>query len=178
MPVKPLLCLDLEGTLISNAVSQVPRPFLYQFLECAAQLCDLMIYTSVSAQRVDAIKELLVAERKVPPWFRDLAVVHPEKTVKPKALCGRDDAFLLDDQSGVIAPEEGGWWIQINEYLPPYSEDDDALCGALVKLQEIVQRQACRGEFRVSAERLSEIGENGFRNMEDLDADDIGKYSE
>jgi hypothetical protein len=29
-----VLALDLEGTLISNAVSQFPRPGLLAFLEC------------------------------------------------------------------------------------------------------------------------------------------------
>lgn len=33
-PVRPtILALDLEGTLISNAISQIPRPGLKTFLE-------------------------------------------------------------------------------------------------------------------------------------------------
>ena len=31
-----VLAMDLEGTLVSNAVSQLPRPGLYDFLEWAA----------------------------------------------------------------------------------------------------------------------------------------------
>ncbi len=128
--MKPLLCLDLEGTLISNALSQIPRPGLYRFLERVAELCDLKIYTSVSEKRASAIQRLLVAEYSAPIWFADLDVIRPTGTLKLKSACGRDDAFLLDDQEGVIAPGEEEWWIQISEYLPPYSDEDRALTNA------------------------------------------------
>lgn len=55
---RSLLCLDLEGTLISNAVSQIPRPGLYRFLERASVLCDLMLYTSVSRDKLNSSKIL------------------------------------------------------------------------------------------------------------------------
>lgn len=129
--MKLLFCLDLEGTLISNAVSQIPRPGLYRFLDCTAELCDLMIYTSVSPARVEAIRNLLVVEQQAPGWLMDLPVIRPEKTLKPKPACGRDVAFLLDDQPYVVVPGEKEWWIQIPEYLPPYSEEDRALNDAL-----------------------------------------------
>lgn len=35
-----------------------------------------------------------------------------------------------------------------------------------------------RGEFRVSAARLKEIGKEGFRRMENLADEDIGEFSE
>ncbi|MGQ7275352.1 hypothetical protein [Marinobacter sp. V034] len=40
------------------------------------------------------------------------------------------------------------------------------------------EQKTFRGKFRVSAARLKEIGKEGSRRMEALDADDIGKYSE
>lgn len=40
------------------------------------------------------------------------------------------------------------------------------------------EQKTFRGKFRVSAARLKEIGKEGNRLMETLDADDIGKYSE
>jgi hypothetical protein len=133
--MRPLLCLDLEGTLISNAVSQIPRPGLYQFLEQVAELCDLMLYTSVSFERVEAIRNLLVVEENAPKWFRDVSVIRPEKTLKPKAACGRYDAFLLDDQPGVIVHGEEDWFVAIPEYLPPYSASDRALYRAFEDIQ-------------------------------------------
>ena len=136
--MKPLLCLDLEGTLISNAVSQIPRPGLYTFLEHAAELCDLVIYTSVSEVQTRAIQKLFVAEKLVPSWFEDLDVLRPVQTQKPKSACGRSDAFILDDQECVIIPGEKSWWIRIPEFLPPYPEDDRALSDTIALLKKLV----------------------------------------
>jgi len=56
-----ILALDLEGTLISNAVSQIPRPGLYQFLEVAHELFEhLVIYTTVPEAAFRRISRLLV----------------------------------------------------------------------------------------------------------------------
>lgn len=133
--MRPLLCLDLEGTLISNAVSQIPRPGLFEFLEQVADICELMIYTSVSFERVEAIRNLLVEEQVAPAWFRDIPVIRPDKTLKPKAACGRQNALLVDDQPGVIVPGEEDWLVEIPEYLPPYSDSDQALNRALEAIE-------------------------------------------
>jgi hypothetical protein len=132
---KRLLCMDLEGTLISNAVSQIPRPGLYAFLESVAEVCDLMLYTSVSSERVNAIRNLLVKEGVAPAWFLGLSVCHPSGTIKDKARCGRSDALLLDDQAAVVAPGEEGWWVPIAEYMPPYSDHDRELIEALATIK-------------------------------------------
>ena len=71
-------------------------------------------------------------------WFSDLDVIRPAGTLKPKSACGREDAFLLDDQEGVIVPGEEEWWIQIPEYLPPYSDEDKALTDTLARLKELI----------------------------------------
>jgi hypothetical protein len=132
---KTLLCLDLEGTLISNAVSQIPRPGLFDFLEGVYGLYDLALYTSVSRERVHAIQNVLIQEQVVPTWFKDLPVIHPEGTIKFKAHCSHSDAMLLDDQAAVIAPGEEGWWIPIEEYLPPYADEDRELAKAFANIK-------------------------------------------
>lgn len=132
---KKLLCLDLEGTLISNAVSQIPRPGLFGFLEQVNKICDLKIYTSVSEERVNTIRRLLIDEGAAPSWFQDLEVIRPTNTLKPKSKCGRSDAFILDDQRAVIMSDEQDWWIAICEFVPPYSEDDRALERVLTEIE-------------------------------------------
>ena len=68
-----ILALDLEGTLISNAVSQIPRPGLYQFLEVAHELFEhLVIYTTVPEAAFRRISRLLVEEGSAPGWFAEL----------------------------------------------------------------------------------------------------------
>lgn len=137
---KPLLCLDVEGTLISNAVSQIPRPGLYEFLEGLSRICDLALYTSVSRERLQSIQDVLIQERAVPSWFRELPTFHPEGNLKFKANCRRHDAVLLDDQATVIAPGERDWWIPIEEFLPPYSMDDQGLAKAFADIQSRLLR--------------------------------------
>jgi len=132
--------MDLEGTLISNAVSQIPRPGLYAFLESVAEVCDLMLYTSVSPVRVNAIRNLLVNEGVAPAWFLDLSVCHPSGTIKHKARCSRCNALLLDDQAAVIAPGEESWWVPVTEFLPPYSDDDCELAKALSTIKSRLKK--------------------------------------
>lgn len=127
--------MDLEGTLISNAVSQIPRPSLFTFLESVSEVCDLMLYTSVSSERVHVIRNLLVEEGVAPVWFIDLPVLHPTGTIKQKARCGRPEALLLDDQAAVIASGEEAWWVSVAEYLPPYSDADCELVKALATIK-------------------------------------------
>ena len=134
---RPLLCLDFEGTLISNGISQIPRPGLHDFLIEASHLFDLAIYTSVSQGRATAIQKLLVSEGAAPAWFADLDVIRPVGTLKPKSACNRGDAYLLDDQHEVIAPGENEWWIPIPEFLPPYPEDDRTLEETLARIKEL-----------------------------------------
>ena len=55
MPSTPLhvLALDLEGTLISNAMSCIPRPGLFAFLEgCREMFARVVLFTAVLEARV------------------------------------------------------------------------------------------------------------------------------
>ncbi|MFS1985138.1 hypothetical protein BCU00_015100 [Vibrio breoganii] len=64
------IALDLEGTLISNAISQIPRPHLYEFLEgCREITSRIVMYTTFSEVRFRQIAQLLVSEGSAPDWF-------------------------------------------------------------------------------------------------------------
>ena len=135
-----LVCLDLEGTLISNAVSQIPRPGLYSFLSDLSGMAEIMLYTSVSVQRTNAIKKLLVADGCAPSWFVHMPSIHPEKTIKYRQqipdFSSYDCILLVDDQPTVVAEGEEDWWVSVSEYLPPYPETDSELAAALNRLRE------------------------------------------
>jgi hypothetical protein len=65
-----ILALDLEGTLISNAVSQIPRPGLRDFLDYARTTFDeVVLFTTVSRHMSLRIALLLAEEGHVPGWF-------------------------------------------------------------------------------------------------------------
>lgn len=130
--MKRLFCLDLEGTIISNAISQIPRPGIFSFLEFLGANGSVVLFTSVSPRRSSDIQRLLVAEGHAPDWFAGLDVLNPEATVKRRAVAeayapGLDQYLLLDDQAGVVDPSERNWWVPVAEFEPPYSTDEDAL---------------------------------------------------
>lgn len=137
-----LVCLDLEGTIISNAVSQIPRPGLYDFLHQVSAIADLILYTSVSPERTEAIKQLIVSEGSAPESFLGVASIHPVATVKPRQLVPDisryRDVVLVDDQRAVIADDELDWWIPVAEYQPPYPDDDHELEHVLSRIRERV----------------------------------------
>jgi hypothetical protein len=129
--MKRLFCVDLEGTLISNAVSQIPRPGLFSFLEFLRQHGDLVLYTSVSPGRTRDVQKLLVSERSAPEWFIDLDSLHPEpgKTKKYRSVAERYQSdkleyYLIDDQFTCVDESEKDWWVLASEFLPPYRIDD------------------------------------------------------
>ena len=70
-------------------------------------------------------------------------MIRPEGSIKFKALAGRVDALLLDDQPSVLAPGEESWWVPIKEFAPPYSDDDRELDVALALVES---RLAFRGQ--------------------------------
>jgi hypothetical protein len=71
-----VLALDLEGTLISNAVSQIARPGLYDFLEdCRELFPRIVIFTSVNEERFRTIANLLTTEGYAPNWFADIEYI-------------------------------------------------------------------------------------------------------
>lgn len=72
----PVLVLDLEGTLVSNAVSQIPRPGVGEFLTgCRALFSRIVMFTTVREPQFRRIARGLVEEQVVPAWFADLECV-------------------------------------------------------------------------------------------------------
>ncbi|NEO85666.1 MAG: hypothetical protein F6J87_15660 [Spirulina sp. SIO3F2] len=125
------LALDLEGTLISNAVSQIPRPGLYEFLEFAGKTCDrLLIYTAVNEVRCRQIAATLNRQNHVPAWFPELDYVDWQGSYKDLRLIPNVDlatTMLLDDRADYIHPGQEAYWLAIPGFDYPYSSQDDEL---------------------------------------------------
>lgn len=69
-----VLALDLEGTLISNAISQIPRPGLFEFLSrCTELFPRIVIFTAIAERRFRPIALTLAEENLVPLWFTALS---------------------------------------------------------------------------------------------------------
>lgn len=138
MKFPTVLALDLEGTLISNAASQIPRPGLYEFLDrCTELFPRIVMYTTVSEQRFRPIAQLLTDEGFVPPWFSQVENVIWTGATKDLAMvrgANAWDCLLVDDYEGYVHPGQHNQWIRIACFAYPYDASDCELAETLVKL--------------------------------------------
>ena len=136
--MKPtILALDLEGTLISNAISQIPRPGLYRFLEEVQALFDqLTMFTTVPEDRFRSIAALLAREGSAPAWFVELPYIRWSGKTKDLRLASPNlgEAILLDDHGPYVHPGQEHLWVQAPLFGSPYSSDDDGLSLVLHRL--------------------------------------------
>ena len=137
--MEKVIALDMEGTLISNAMSQFPRPQLYSFLEACKALTErVVVFTTVRESLFREIAELLVSEGHAPQWFADVEYVSWSGSVKDlKFIHGAavEDTVLLDDYRGYIKDDQIQRWIEIPQFEYPYSEADEELHKALKSIQ-------------------------------------------
>lgn len=134
-----ILAMDLEGTLISNAVSQIPRPGLCRFLEAANELFEhLVIYTSVPEPAFRGIAALLVGEGCAPAWFAQIPYTNWSGATKDLGNVSPTlgAALLLDDYRAYIHPGQEGYWVEASLFDSPYDVSDNGLDVALRVLRE------------------------------------------
>ena len=130
-PQPRTLALDLEGTLISNAMSCFPRPGLRSFLEQAGELFPrVVMFSAVAEPRLRAILQLLAAEGAAPPWLAACECVPWEGEVKdlrfiPGAAVA--ETLLVDDLEAYILPEQREQWVPIAPFASPYPDTDREL---------------------------------------------------
>ncbi len=134
------LALDLEGTLISNAVSQFPRPGLFDFLEsCRATFPTLVVFTAVGEERFRIVARQLVADGCAPDWFSALPHLHCTGQYKDLRLVQGSDVSttrLVDDIEGYVHPEQRDQWIRIEPFEHPYPADDRELARVIELLRQ------------------------------------------
>lgn len=128
-----ILALDLEGTLISNAVSQIARPGLLRFLEeMHSQFDQLVMFTTVPEPLLRRISELLVREGSAPYWFAEIGYTKwSGKTKDLRFVSSRlGDALLMDDHRAYVHPGQEQLWIKVPLFGSPYDESDGGLAVA------------------------------------------------
>lgn len=134
-----IIALDVEGTLVSNAVSQVPRPGLRTFLEACADLAtEVVIFTSVPETRFRQMAAHLVSRGEAPEWFSRATFVQWQGPYKRISfISGSEDeaAVLVDDMGLGVHPDDRAHWIAVPPFEPPYPETDNALEGVLAAIR-------------------------------------------
>lgn len=138
------LALDLEGTLISNAMSQIPRPGLHAFLtECREMFERVVMFTTVREERFRPIAEMLVDEGAAPEWFRQIEYVHWSGPTKDLAFIPGVDvsrAVLVDDFEIYVHPGQESQWLQIPLFDYQGEAEDHGLLDILPRLRKIAGR--------------------------------------
>ena len=134
-----VLALDLERTLISDALTAEPRPGLHEFLEfCTERFARVVLFTTVEQETAwDVLSEL--SHRGFVPglffnrleyveWcgeYKDLVFV---KSTTP------DRVLLVDDDPGWIRPDQHAQWVSISAW-------DGGQDNELVRIRSLLERR-------------------------------------
>lgn len=127
-----VLALDLEGTLISSAVTRLPRPGLFDFLSrCRELFSRIVIFSAVKEETVKEIACRLVDDGKAPKWFADLEYVQWDSHAITKDLkrvqgVRIENVVLVDDCEMCIHPDQKQFWVKIPCFDPPLYSDQHA----------------------------------------------------
>lgn len=145
------LALDLEGTLISNAMSQFPRNGLYDFLTTCESLFgidNIVMFTTVNEELFREIAMRLYGEGVVPKWFTDLHYIDWTGNIKDLTFVNEDPSIVLlvDDYKGVIHPQQKDQWLKIKPFESPYDADNE-----LSRLSQII----LKGNYALQGEKQS-----------------------
>jgi hypothetical protein len=142
------LALDLEGVLITNAISQFPRPGLKSFLfECELLFGreNICAFTAVNEKRFRAIAQRLVADGYVPEWFAMIRYIDWVGEHKDLRFVREDidRVIIVDDYPPYIKQTQKHRLVQIKQYLEPYTHAmpdmrDNELEVVLRRLKELL----------------------------------------
>ena len=136
-----VIALDLEGTLISNAMSQIPRPGLYAFLEGCKSITDrVVMYTTVKEVIFRNIADLLVSEGTAPKWFSTIEYVNWKGKTKDLRLISNNEmssSVLVDDFHIYVHKGQECRWVEIAQFDHPYPDNDSELKVILCRLMSM-----------------------------------------
>lgn len=128
-----VLALDLEGTLITTAVSMLPRPGLYDFLDyCKGKFERIVMMTSVPFDWFEKVRKVLIDKTEVPQWFSKVEYISYSdckesnfgeyKDLRCIPNNNEDEVILIDDMEWFIRESQKDRWIEIKPYN---GEEDD-----------------------------------------------------
>lgn len=136
-----ILALDLEGTLISNAVSQIPRPGLRDFLDYVrVSFNEVVLFTTVPRDNALRITSLLAEEGHAPSWFAEARYVEWKGSTKDLRFVSPrlGQALLLDDHNPYVRPDQLQFWVEAPLFASPYPADDRGLRISRRRIEERV----------------------------------------
>ena len=145
------IALDLEGTLISNAMSQIPRAHLREFLEFCRQTFErVVVYSAVNPKQVRMVCQKLVEMGDVPEWFGDVEIFRTRGKYKDLTAVAQnfEHVLLVDDVETYVDPKQREQWVPCEQFCRPYGPEDELLA----VMEEIKRRLDNAGEEESSQE--------------------------
>lgn len=138
-----VIALDVEGTLISNGMSQFPRPGLRRFLEKLSSLdVEIVVYSTLSNNVIDEVLSNLSSDGEIPLWFLNCRRVPWQGGCKSIRDAEKSDenciAMLVDDYEGYVCSGEEDYWIEVPTFSPPYRESGKVLQNVLQKIEAVL----------------------------------------
>jgi hypothetical protein len=113
-----VLALDLERTLIDDALSARPRPGLFDFLAfCHERFGRVALFTTVETADAREVMEGLVRAGHVPPEFLgrleyvEWCGEHKDLGFVPDAAPG--EVLLVDDDAGWVRADQRERWVPV-----------------------------------------------------------------
>lgn len=120
MPIQ-LLALDLEATLIDDAMNANPRPGLYRFLSfCDDSFPRVSLLTTVDEESARDVLEQLADRREAPSSIVDrIEYINwdgEHKDLRNAKGVALSDVLFVDDDRGWVHPDQLDQWIQIEAW--------------------------------------------------------------
>ena len=133
-----MIALDLEASLIDNAIMGNPRPGLYAFIEfCFDKFERVALLTTVEETDARNVLYALADSGAVPEEFVNAEYIHWQGEFKNLEFATNvepHEILFLDDDAGWDQPDQTDRWIQI----APWSSGDDTELDRVT--QEILKR--------------------------------------
>ena len=128
-----ILALDLEGTLISDAYSRIPRPGLRAFLDPLPALFDeIVLFTAAGERETRESLAEIVASDHAPDWVAEIRYVdwggnRSGSITKDLRRVDDDPArvLMVDDHPELfMEPDQAERWVPISSW-DGEGEDDE-----------------------------------------------------
>jgi hypothetical protein len=113
-----VIALDLERTLIDNALSAWPRPGLFDFLAfCHANFKRVALFTTVAETDAREVLEELNRSGHIPPGLLTrleyVAWCGEYKDLRFISDAVPDEVMLVDDDASWVRPDQRNQWVPI-----------------------------------------------------------------
>ena len=116
-----MIALDLEATLIDNAISGIPRPGLYSFIEfCMENFERVALLTTVDEPDARQVLYSLADSGAIPDAFTAAEYIHWQGEYKDLRYAKDmlvEDIIFVDDDKSWIHPEQTDRWIAIEPWM-------------------------------------------------------------